>query len=181
MDKQRRLNILLIESSAHRLGLIRDELKQAETRCRLHTVGIGADSMKYLKRETPFDDAPRPDLVIADLSQPSKRLMTFVEKLKSAKEFANLPLVVMTRPETEALLEEKYPADDGCVMFSPIELGSFLTTMNSMPVERFLNAVRLIADLGFVLVRTPDHFDEESTADNISSFTGSSPASSLAV
>ena len=162
-DEKPRLNILLIESSAHRLGLIRDELKQAETRCRLHTVGTGGDSMKYLKREAPFNDAPQPDLIIVDLSQPLRRLLTFIDKLKSSKEFAELPLVVMTRPETEAILEEKYRASDGCVMFSPIELGSFLTTMNSMPLDRFLNAVRLIADLGFVLVRTPEDFEEEVT------------------
>ena len=160
-NQQRRLNILLIESSARRLGLVQEELNDAGTRCRLHTVGTGTDSLKYLKREEPFADAPQPDLVIVDLSQPLKRLLTFVDKLKSLEEFEQLPLVVVTRPDTEALLTEKYPETEGCVMFSPIELGAFLRTMNSMPCERFLNAVRLMADLGFVLVRAPSSFEED--------------------
>jgi hypothetical protein len=40
-------------------------------------------------------------------------------------------------------------------MFSPIDLDSFLKAMNSIRLDRFLNAVKLIGSLGFVLVTLP--------------------------
>lgn len=162
MDQgKQRLNILLIEDSPRRLNLVRTELERANTRCRLHTVGAGKDALKYLQRADPFGDAPKPDLVLFDFSQPEKRYMKLVEELKSSDEASKMPFALLTRPESEELLEQKYEPTADCVMFSPIALNDFLKTMNSLRIDRFMNAVALIADLGFVLVRAPADFIEQ--------------------
>lgn len=155
-----RLNILLIEDDPRRLQLVKAALERANTRCRLHTVGAGSDAFRYLRREAPFSEAPTPDLVLCDFSQPEQRNFKLIENLKSAQELTDLPFALLTRPETEQMLEEKYTQSGNCVMFSPINLADFLKTMNTLRLDRFMNAVSLIARLGFVLVRAPDEFAE---------------------
>jgi len=155
------LNILLIEDSTHRMNLIKEELAASGTRCRLHTVGAGPDTLRYLKQEAPYENVPRPDLVLLDFSLPQKRYLGLIEKVKSIEAFSSIPFVVLTRPESESILEEKYAPKGNCVMFSPIEFGSFLRTMNANNRDRFMNAIVLIADMGLVLVRTSEAFEEE--------------------
>jgi len=160
-EARQRLNILLIEDSPRRLNLVRSALEDANTRCRLHTVGASRDAVKYLRQEAPYGDAPKPDLVLFDFSQPERRYLKLIEELKSTEEVAKMPFALLTRPDSEELLEQKYEPTADCVMFSPIALADFLKTMNTLRIDRFMNAVALIADLGFVLVRAPEEFVDQ--------------------
>ena len=159
IDPERRLNILLIEDSPRRLKLVRLALENASTRCRLHTVGANADALKYLRREAHFADAPRPDLVLLDFSQPDARYLKLVTEFRKAQ--------LLTRPETEEMLEEQFESTGTCAVFSPIDLDEFLQTMNSRRTERFVSAVSLMANLGILLVRTPDAFADSATAPRV--------------
>ena len=160
-DNERSLKILLIEDSPRRLDLIRQALKRGGISCRLHTVGTGADALNYLKKEAPFNNAPEPDLVLFDFSQPQSRYLKLIDRIKTTEEFSGLPFAVLTRPESEEALEEKYAPSGKCVMFSPIELDAFLRIMQTVRRDRFMNAVALIGDLGLVLVRASDEFEIE--------------------
>lgn len=155
------LNILLVEDSKRRMSLVREELEASDTRCRLHTVGTGSETLKYLKCEGPYANVPKPDLILLDFSQPRTRYLKLIDKIKSIAESAAMPFVVLTRPGSEEILEDRYSPDGTCVMFSPIELSAFLRTMNATGRDRFMNAIRLVGDLGLVLVRAPAAFDEQ--------------------
>lgn len=157
-NSDHRLNILLIEDSPRRLKLVRVALENANTRCRLHTVGANADALKYLRHEAHFAKAPNPDLVLLDFSQPDARYLKLVKQFRKSEEFGAIPFALLTRPETEEMLEQTFESTGTCAVFSPIDLGEFLTTMNSRRTDRFVNAVSLMANLGILLVRAPDAF-----------------------
>lgn len=169
-ENERSLKILLIEDSPQRLDLVRQALKQGGISCRLHTVGTGTDALNYLKKEAPFTNAPDPDLVLFDYSQPQSRYLKLIDKIKTSEDFAGLPFAVLTRPESEEILEEKYAPSGKCVMFSPIELDAFLRIMHSVRRDRFMNAVALIGDLGLVLVRASDAFEQQQDTYQMTSY-----------
>ena len=102
----RRLNILLLEDSARRLRLVRIALEQSKTRCRLHSVSPGLNALQYLRQDSPYEEAPAPDLVLFDFTDADPHYLKFVTELRSTDEFHNLPFAVLTRPESELLLEE---------------------------------------------------------------------------
>jgi len=151
------VNILLIEDSPYRQKLILNALKRANLCCRLQSVGIGTAALRYLKSSGPLQKAPRPDLVLFDLSLPSKDYLKSLDALISDTQLAEIPFALLTSCETELLLEDRFQPT-GSVMFSPINLDKFLNSMSSLPTDRFLNAVALIAKIGFVLVRVPKRF-----------------------
>lgn len=168
--EERNLNILLVEDNAYRMGLIKQELEISGTRCRLHTVGTGTETLKYLQREAPYSNVPQPDLILLDFSQPRSRYLKLIEKIKASETFNTIPFVILTRPESEQVLEDKYPADGNCVMFSPIELAAFLRTMNATGRNRFMNAIVLVGALGLVLVRTSRAFEEDQANAPVASY-----------
>jgi len=151
------VNILLIEDSPYRQKLILRALKRANLSCRLHSVGVGKDALHYLEQSKPFEEAPRPDLVLFDFSQPGKGYLESLDELISGAQSADIPFALLTNSAAEQLLEDQFQPT-GSVMFSPINLDKFLNSMNSLPADRFLKAVTLIAKIGFVLVRVPKRF-----------------------
>ena len=166
-EPSHRLNILLIEDSPRRLKLVRGALEISNTRCRLHTVGANADALKYLRREAHFADAPKPDLVLLDFSQPDARYLKLVKQFRKAAEFDEMPFALLTRPESEEMLEQTFESTGTCAVFSPIDLSEFLKTMNSRRADRFVNAVSLMANLGILLVRAPTAFADTDIAQPI--------------
>ena len=78
-----------------------------------------------------------------------------------------MPFALLTRPETEKVLEDEFESTGTCPVFSPIDLAEFLQTMNTRRPERFVSAVSLIAKLGIVLVRAPAEFAKQFTRQSV--------------
>ena len=64
------IEILLVEDSVEDVELTRMALGTGKVLNRLHVVRSGEDALRFLKRESPHAQAPRPDLVLLDLNMP---------------------------------------------------------------------------------------------------------------
>lgn len=160
-----RINILLVGDDPKNVGTIRDALEASGSRCRLHTVGTGSSMVKYLHREEPYVDAPKPHVILFDFSTADERYLNTLDRIKSDQALGDLPIAVLTVPDSERMLEQRHGSgDEECVMFSPIGLVEFFRSMKSFRIDRFVNSVKLIAKLGFVLVRMPEPVRKVSTA-----------------
>lgn len=155
-EEGNRLNILLVEDAPGQSELIRSALERSGNRCNLHTVGSGAHTIKYLRGEGPYAAAPKPDLVFLDATNCESSQTKIFDQVHADTNSREIPLVLLTSPESEQMIDETYNQTDDNVVFSAIELDSFLKTMRARTPERFLDAVTLIQKLGFVLVRIND-------------------------
>lgn len=155
IEKDSKLNVLLVESAVSRISLIRDALTRSQNPCRLHAVGVDKNTLSYLRKDGPFATAPTPDLVMFDVSEPERNDLKILDRMQKETAARDVPMVVLTSAETEAIIEDNYSEQNGCVLFSPIELDNFLSTMHARSPARFLSAVTLIQKIGFVMVRLP--------------------------
>lgn len=150
-----RMNLLLIEDRSSNVRLVRKSLESSRTRCRLQTVGAGSDTMNYLRRVEPYAAAPIPDLVLFDLSDIRPESTRLLKQIKADKDSSGIPIVLLIDAESEDAAQMLCAESRDRTMFSPIDLDSFFRAMNSFRPDRFLNAVKLIESLGFVLVTLP--------------------------
>jgi response regulator RpfG family c-di-GMP phosphodiesterase len=150
-----RTNILLVEDRCSHVSVVRNALEAANTRCRLQTVGASSNTMNYLRKRDPYCEAPTPDLVLFNLSDILPESMRLLEQIKADNETAKIPVVLLIDAESEDVLQQLLGERHDRTLFSPIALDSFLLAMNPFRLDRFLNAVKLIGSLGFVLVTLP--------------------------
>ena len=66
------IEILLVEDRESDIELTRQGLEEARFANQLHVVRDGVKAMAFLRREGPFADAPRPDLILLDLNLPRR-------------------------------------------------------------------------------------------------------------
>ena len=155
-SERQRLNILLIGNNIATTRLVTDSLKSSNTRCRLLSVEHGPKSVACLKREGAHRDEPAPDLVLFDAACPDNESLQALKTIKTDPACRNLPIVLLTRDDAIAGLEEFAAENGGHTAFSPVDLDSFLDALNAINPERFIGSINLLANVGFVLVRIPD-------------------------
>src|SRR5689334_18834149 len=97
----RPMEILLVEDGLLDARLTIDALKGGNLQHRLTLVRDGAEALEFLKKEGRFARAPTPDLVLLDLMLPKKTGLEVLAELRSAAEFQELPVVVLTASEDE--------------------------------------------------------------------------------
>jgi CheY-like chemotaxis protein len=66
------IEILLVEDNPGDVGLAREALEDCKLHNRLHVVDDGEKAMAFLRRQDPYTEVPRPDLILLDLNLPRK-------------------------------------------------------------------------------------------------------------
>jgi CheY-like chemotaxis protein len=62
--------ILLVEDNPADVFLMREALQQAGMRFELTVIEDGEEALRRMRRESPYENAPQPDMVLLDLSMP---------------------------------------------------------------------------------------------------------------
>lgn len=126
----RPMEIVLVEDSLTEARLTMGVLRGAGILHRMTWLNDGADAMQFLKQHGKYAQAPRPDLVLLDLTLPGKDGREILTELRSDESLANIPVVVLTASTSE---EDKSRSDD-------LEVESYLT--KPIEIERFLSVIR---------------------------------------
>ncbi len=101
--------VLLVEDNPGDVRLTREAFKDTELAINLRVVDDGIEALAYLRREGPYSDAARPDIILLDLNLPKKDGRQVLEEIKGTPEFATIPVVVLTTSSSEeATLSSPY-------------------------------------------------------------------------
>jgi two-component system response regulator len=93
---RRDAEILLVEDNPGDVRLTREALAESGRAGRLHVVGDGEEALRFLRRQPPFTDAPRPDLILLDLNLPRVDGRQVLAELGDDDGLRHIPVVVLT-------------------------------------------------------------------------------------
>jgi CheY-like chemotaxis protein len=131
----RPVEILLIEDSPSDAQLAIEALHEAKISNRLSHVEDGVEAMQFLRREGPYADAPRPDLILLDLNLPRKDGREVLEELKDDPQLKLIPVVVLTTSRAEQDVLRSYALHANCYITKPVDFAQFMEVVKS--IEHF--------------------------------------------
>ncbi len=138
----RQAEFLLIEDNPGDVRLTREALRESKVRNNLNVVGDGEAALLYLKRQPPYTDAPRPDIILLDLNLPRKDGREVLAEIKGDPSLRRIPVVVITSSEAEQDILRTYDLHVNCYVTKPVDLDQFIKVVQS--IESFwLTIVRL--------------------------------------
>lgn len=114
------INILLVEDNPGDVLLTRRQLERMKVRNSVTAVSDGDEAMAFLRREPPFEDAPRPDLVLLDLNLPRKDGREVLREMKGDPALRRIPVVVLTSSEADRDIAESYDLHANCYVKKPV-------------------------------------------------------------
>jgi two-component system, chemotaxis family, response regulator Rcp1 len=140
----RPLEILLVDDNPADVRLTMEALKEGSPQYHLHVARDGMEALSFLRRQEPFGDAPRPDLVLLDLNMPRMSGREVLADAKSDPALRSIPVVVLTTSKAEEDVLRSYDLHANCYITKPVALHDFLDVLRQ--VEGFwTNVVRLPA------------------------------------
>jgi DNA-binding response OmpR family regulator len=92
---------LFVEDSAAEIRLITELLNRAHVQFDGHWVVNGEDAMHFLRRDTGFEAAPRPDIIFLDLNLPRVSGEDVLTEIRGDKDLAGIPVVILSGSDFE--------------------------------------------------------------------------------
>lgn len=136
------VEILLVEDSPADVRLTIEALRQARLANRLHVVGDGEEAMDFLHRRPPYEDAPRPGLMLLDLNMPKMDGREVLSRVKADPDLHHIPVVVLTTSSAEHDILYSYEQHANCYITKPVDFGEFLSALQMLG-DFWLSVVRL--------------------------------------
>jgi CheY-like chemotaxis protein len=139
------VEILLVEDNPGDTRLTIEALKESKINNMLNTVEDGAQALKYLRKEPPYEDANTPDLVLLDLDLPNMSGRELLEIVKHDKSLRRIPIVILTISESDVDVLQSYDMQANAYVRKPIDL------------DQFVKVVQSIENFWFTVVKYPGH------------------------
>lgn len=126
------IEILLVEDSPADVLITREALQQARVLNTIHVVEDGIQAMAYLRREPPYADAERPDLILLDLNLPRKNGQEVLQEIKTDAGLKKIPVIVLTTSQNEKDVLAAYNWHANCYMVKPVGFNNFVEAVQSI-------------------------------------------------
>jgi chemotaxis family two-component system response regulator Rcp1 len=137
----RPLNVLLVEDNPGDIRLMREALRNGLTK-KLEAVEDGEEALAYLRRQHPYANAPKPDLIFLDLNLPKKDGREVLNEIKRDEQLRRIPVVILTTSEAERDVSHAYEHHANCYIKKPTDLDEYMEVIRAC--ENFwLHIVRL--------------------------------------
>src|SRR4051812_37480524 len=141
-NAERLVETLLVEDNEADIRLTREVFADGRVLNKLNVVRDGEEAMAFLKRRHPYEDAPRPDLVLLDLNLPRKDGREVLAEMKNDEELRRIPVVILTTSRADADVVRTYELHANCYIVKPVELSQFVAVVRSIE-DFWLTLVRL--------------------------------------
>ncbi len=140
------IEILLVEDNPGDTDLIREGLENSKIHNRLHVVEDGEKALAYLRKEAPYANASRPDLILLDLNLPRKDGREVLAEIKEDKYLKRIPVIILTTSKAEEDIIRTYNLHANCYISKPIDVGQFLNVVKS--IENFWLSIVILPSNG---------------------------------
>ncbi len=137
------IEILLAEDNPGDVRLTQQALKDSKMRNNLHVVGDGEEAIAFLRRRTPYENAPRPGLFLLDLNMPKKDGKEVLEEIKDDAVLRTIPTVVLTTSKADQDVLRAYELHANAYITKPVDF------------EQFMDVVKGIREFWLTIVRLP--------------------------
>lgn len=124
---QRPLKLLLAEDDAGDVFLLRELLAELEQKIELNVVENGLLAMAYLRKEAPFENAERPDLMLLDLNMPRMDGRQVLAEIRQDDTLSSLPILVLTTSSADADIDSCYELGGNAYLQKPSGLDAMQT------------------------------------------------------
>jgi CheY-like chemotaxis protein len=129
------IEILLVEDNPGDARLTQEALRDVKMKNNLNVVGDGVEALQFLRREGPYADAPRPDIILLDLNLPRMDGQEVLAAVKADPDLKCIPVVVLTTSQAEEDIVRSYRLNANCYVTKPVDFDQFIRVVQS--VENF--------------------------------------------
>lgn len=141
----RTIRILLVEDNPGDIRLTQEALRSGKILYDLQVVKDGRQAMDFLYKQSPYETAFTPDLVLLDLNLPIVNGREVLAEVKSDPNLKQIPVIILTTSSDERDVSDTYAHDANCYITKPFDF------------DQFINVIKLIDNFWLSIVKLPEN------------------------
>jgi CheY-like chemotaxis protein len=140
------IEVLLVEDDPGDVMMTQEALRELgkphQLVSRLTVVNDGDEALSYLRREDPYTEAVRPDLILLDLNLPRRDGREVLAEIKADDALRRIPVVVLTTSQADEDIVRSYQLHANAYVTKPVDFERFITVVRQID-EFFVGVVKL--------------------------------------
>jgi CheY-like chemotaxis protein len=136
------IELLLVEDDPGDVLMTREALGDSKLINNLNVVDNGEQALDYLRRQGPYAEAPRPDLILLDLNLPRLDGREVLSTIKDDPELRTIPVVVLTTSDAEEDVLRSYQLHANAYVTKPVDFDGFIEAIRQID-HFFVSVVQL--------------------------------------
>jgi CheY-like chemotaxis protein len=113
-------NVLLVEDNEDDVWLTQRAFEELTPAVELHVAYDGLDALRFLRREPPHGEAPRPDLILIDLLMPRMSGHELLVELKRDERLRVIPAIILSGSAFTNDVYDAYSEHASAYMIKPL-------------------------------------------------------------
>jgi CheY-like chemotaxis protein/nucleotide-binding universal stress UspA family protein len=126
------VELLLVEDEPGDVQLTREALDEVGLRNALHVVDDEKCALMFLRQEPPYQNAPRPGLVLLDLEMRGTEGRDLLATIKEDPQLRSIPVVALTTSTAEADVDLAYRLGANCLVTTPVRFSEFVKAVRAI-------------------------------------------------
>lgn len=151
---QRHIKITLVSDQPYRLGCLQAETRAAQLKADLSLKKPGHTTAAALRRRRV--DNANPELILLDFTRDDIVARRMLKSIAFGSKRSQAAIAILTRPETEALLDSGEIDGGDATMFAPTRIDVLLGKLGGNEAPRMMNSITVLNQYGPVLIRAND-------------------------
>ena len=124
--------VLLVDDDDDDIRFIKKTILSTHPQAKLLRASDGLEAMAMLRCQTPFEQTPRPSLVLLDLNMPKMNGFEVLEAMKSDSDLRNIPVVVLSTSDDEQDIAKCIALQADGYVTKPTHLREFREAVNAI-------------------------------------------------
>jgi two-component system response regulator len=125
-------HVLLIEDEFSDILLTQSVFEDTNRSICLSVASDGIDAMDFLNRQAAHGRAPRPDLILLDLSLPKLDGREVLARIKSDSSLKSIPTIILTASEAKADIIQCYQLQANVYLTKPTQQDLFKSVLKGI-------------------------------------------------
>lgn len=119
------LHFLLVEDDEDHAHLVQMALAENRVANTVDHVTDGAEALSYVRKQPPYEDRARPDVILLDLKLPKIDGHEVLTRIKEDEQLRTIPVVVLTSSEAETDRAKAYFSHANSYLTKPLDFDRF--------------------------------------------------------
>ena len=137
-------HILLVEDNPGDILLTTEALHERKLINKLSVVKNGVDALRFLFKQSPYQDAETPDLVLLDINLPLKNGLEVLLEIKKDDITKKIPVIMLSTSSDLRDINLSYESHANCFITKPLDIDDFMKAVSKIE-EFWIQLVKLPA------------------------------------
>jgi CheY-like chemotaxis protein len=131
-EQDRQAVVLLVEDNPDHAFLAQEAFDEASQKINLQHVDNGEKCLAFLRRQPPYEIAPRPDLILLDLHLPRMNGFEVMEAISRDEALRGTIIVVLSTSAERLEVQRIYQMGCNSYLVKPADFGALLALIEQL-------------------------------------------------